>query len=224
MPRQPTNSLILTKLDPRLVDDPDSVAVLLASRSFNVELVFLRKFLRFIIVCASPLVASIVREFLSAELGSKAQVGYSIRDNTLRLLEDQLWALQAEKQDYLELPLEEGSRRFLILPPLSPQSEWDDYHKEEDGPNTKAVHSPDELSHLLWDRLGGFDSGVVRRFHLDSDDESEADEEVDIAAQPQLLFEDIENGVPAIVVDSVSNQGKKIKGRLPKTAIPPPLS
>lgn len=225
MHRSPTNTLIVTKLDKALQLDPDVVAQLLASRNFCVELVYLPKFLRYIIICASPLVAAMVREFLGPALGSRAHVSYSIRDNHLKLLEEDLWAVQTDKTDYLELPSEEGSRRFLILPPLSPQSEWNDYHKEEEGPNAKSIYSPEKLSHLLWDRLGGFDSGVVRRFQLEEDDENSDDEDgaIDISSEPQILFENIDNGVPAIVVDSVTNQGKKAKGRLPKTAIPPPL-
>lgn len=231
MTRPPSNSLIITKLDPTLLENPTAIADLLAPRKFNVELVFLPKFARYIIISVSPLVAAQIRDFLVQKLGSKAHVSYSIRDNRLEILDDDLWLLKTEKGHstaFLELPLEDGSRRFLILPPLSPHAEWDDYNKEEDGPNQKAVYSPQELSHLLWDRFGGFDSSKVRRFDIDSDNSEEGNtseddqkDYVDISTQPQVLFEDIHNGVPAIVVDSVKNQKKGQNPPLPKTYMPP---
>lgn len=219
-----TNSLILTNLQSSLLEDPSSVVELIAKRNFNVELVALRKFQRIIIVCPSPAVASALRDFLLESLRPCPRISFSIKDNHLRLLEDDLWALQSEAIDFLELPLDEGSRRFLILPPLSPQNEWNDYGKSEDGPNTKSVYSPADLSHLLWDRLGGFDSSHVRRF-ADDDDSDESDQEssvFDISTKPEVLFEDIDNGVPAIVVDKVKNRGGKAPP-LPRTTIPPPL-
>ncbi|SGZ55235.1 CIC11C00000001004 [Sungouiella intermedia] len=228
MTREPTNSLILTKLDQSLLADPQILADLLVSRNFNVELVFLPKFARYIIICASSLVALHVQDFLSQNLKDKVTISYSIKDNRLEILEDHLWLLQSEKGDstYLELPLEEGTRRFLILPPLSPHTEWSDYGKEEEGPNKKAVYSPEELSHLLWDRFGGFESSTLKRFNVEASDDDENEEEdtlgfVDISNGPEVLFEDIHSGVPAIVVDSVKNQKKGYTPPLPKTAMPP---
>lgn len=229
---EPTNSLIVTRLDGELLKFPDRLADLLASRNFNVEVVFLPKFARYIIITASPAVAETVREFLAEKLSKDVHISFSMKNNPLPLLDDGLWVLQPRDSDmknYLELPLEDGSRRFLILPPLSPHSEWNDYAKVEEGPNTKSVYSPQELSHLLWDRFGGFDSSQVRRFDNDSDSESDIDADaalelayVDISEQPEVLFEDIHNGVPAIVVDSVKNQ-KRGKRPFPKTAMPPPM-
>lgn len=233
MTRTPTNSLIVSRLDSSLINNPTVIADLLASKNFQVELVFLPKFARYIVICSTSLVASQIREFLHENLQGKAQVTFSIKDNFLPILEDHLWLLQTEDGDstsYLELPLEDGSRKFLISPPLSPHSEWDDYNKAEDGPNTKLIYSPAELSHLLWDRFGGFDSGRVRRFELsdDENDEEKSNEDLsvlekeylDISEQPHVLFENIDNGVPAIVVDSVRNQ-RKSGIPLPKTAMPP---
>lgn len=219
MARTPTNTLILTKLSPELLRDPQTLVQLLVSRNFNVELVTLPKFERYLVICASPVVAMQVREHLAAELGNKIQIGFSLKDNHLALLEDELWCIQGEK-DYLELPLQEGSRRFLILPPLSPHSEWEDFGREEEGPNTKAVYSPEDLSHLLWDRFGGFDSSKVRKFY--NDDSEDEDETIDISDKPHILFEDIDNGVPAIVVDSVTNQVKR-SPKIPflRTSMPP---
>ena len=234
MPRSPTNSLILTQLDQALELKPEEVAQLLSRRNYNVELVSLPRFGRIIVVCTSAVIAVSLRDYLIETLGSRAHVSFSMRDNSLRLLDDNLWVLDGTDIDYLELPLEDGSRRFLILPPLSPQTEWNDFDKVEEGPNKKAVYSPGELSHLLWDRLGGFDSSHVRRYREDTtDDESDKETETvlyseikspvfNISKEPEILFEDIENGAPAIVIDRVSNQNRA-PGVLPKTAIPPPL-
>lgn len=223
MPRTPTNSLIIHCLDLQLQEDPNYLARLLASPNFNLELVHLPKFNRYILVCASATVAIEVKAYLTSALATKAVVDYSIRDNPSLTLQDNLWCLQSDHLDYLELPLEDGSRRFLILPPLSPHSEWDDYHKEEEGPNKKSVYSPEELSHLLWDRLGGFDSHRVRKFQLDtSDDEIEMVEKHFDISNPEVLFENIDKDVPAIVVDSVRNQGPRMT--MPKTTMPPPQS
>lgn len=218
MARPATNTLIVTKLSED-IKDPAVLAHLLGSKELNVELVHLPKFDRYIIICASATLASFVRDYLQSALPKSVHIGFSIRDNDLSFLGDQNWALEQGQSDYLELPSEEGSRRFLILPPLSPQTEWNDYNKVEDGPHPKAVYSPEELSHLLWDRFGGFDSSRVKRFQDESEDEDDEDT-IDISSQPQILFENIDNGVPAIVVDSVRNQQGKPKP-MPKTTMPP---
>lgn len=236
MPRSPTNSLILTNLDESLEKTPEDIVELISSQGFNVELVSLPRFGRIIVICISAVVANLLRDYLVEKLGSRARISFSMRDNNLKLLDDNLWVLEAEDIEFLELPLEDGSRRFLILPPLSPHSEWNDFHKVEEGPNKKAVYSPNELSHLLWDRLGGFDSSQVRKYQdaegtgSESNDESDTTKlneneaaVFDLTNKPEILFEDIENGAPAIVIDRVSNQKKTTPGVLPKTAIPPPL-
>lgn len=220
MPRKPTNTLIVSRLPDSLKNDPQVLVDLLAAQSLQVELISLPKFERYIIICGTMALAIYVRDYLSSSLEKGISIGFSLKDNHLRLLEDENWTLKAEDTQFLELPLEEGSRRFLILPPLSPQSEWDDYHKVEEGPNEKAIYSPDELSHLLWDRFGGFDSSHVRRYQEDESDDEEG-ELLDIKQQPEVLFENIDNGVPAIVVDSVRNQKSKRTPPLPKTAMPP---
>lgn len=220
MTRNPTNSLIIYRLDHQLLTDPNHLAHALASRNFNLELVYLQKFGRYILVCPSPTVASEVKEYLDCELRERAVINYSIRDNPSLTLQDHLWCLQSDPMEYLELPLEEGTRRFLILPPLSPHTEWNDYHKTEEGPNKQSVYSPEELSHLLWDRLGGFDSDRVRKYQLDvTDDEEDMEVKHFDISNPQVLFEDIDKDVPAIVVDSVRNQGPRMV--MPKTMMPP---
>ncbi|EEQ40521.1 Calcipressin family protein [Clavispora lusitaniae] len=227
MTRQATNSLIISKLSPELISSPGVLAHLLATRNFNVELVHLPKFRRYILVCTSSTIAKEIKEFLDKELAGSALVSFSIKDNPSTILNDESWCLQSDPIDYLELPSEDGTRRFLISPPLSPHSEWNDYHKSEEGPNTKSVYSPEELSHLLWDRLGGFDSGHVRKYHMENSEEDEPkeghgdneDECFDINDGHDVLFRNIDNNVPAIVVDRVHNQGIQVP--LPKTAMPP---
>lgn len=222
--RPATNTLIVTGLSDDIKDDPLVLARILSAHSLNVELVHLPKFDRYLVVCATATLATYARDCLESELSSDVQITFSLQDNLLHMLGEHEW-ISEDKTGYLELPSEEGSRRFLILPPLSPQNEWNDYDKVEEGPHPKPVYSPEELSHLLWDRFGGFDSSTVRKFHQESDSESEdIDDEtsgkIDISNQPQVLFENIDNGVPAIVVDSVRNQ-KDGSRALPKTSMPP---
>lgn len=235
MIRNPTNSLILTHLHDDLASDPQSLARILAEHGAPSELVYLPRFKRYIIICHSTQDAQDTKTFLARALGDRAHVSYSLRDNALNLPYDGSWALKAGTgdTDYLEVPLEEGTKRFLILPPMSPQSEWDNYDQVEEGPNKKSIYSPDELSYLLWDRLGGFDSTQVRRFEEElSDDTSDVDMGPRSAAKGDLpvydfyekehiLFELIPDGLPAIVVDKVSNRDPHPKKSIPKTSIPP---
>lgn len=233
MTRTATNSLILTNLESDL-KSPQSVAKLLASKAIQAELVYLPRFERYIVICPSIKISEETKQFLEETMGEKARVSFSLRDNPLSLPRDDSWALKSgpEEMDFLELPLEEGSKRFLILPPLSPQSEWDDFNKVEDGPNKKAIYSPDELAHLLWDRLGGFQSPQVRRFQ-DDDGEVKPLEEwssdkkkfpvYDMVTEKSVIFEDLPAGVPAIVVDKVINRDPSPKKTIPKTAIPPKI-
>ncbi|PVH15369.1 uncharacterized protein CXQ87_003208 [Candidozyma duobushaemuli] len=209
MPRKPTNTLIVSRLPESLKNNPQPLVDLLAAQSLQVELISLPKFERYIIICGTMALAIYVRDYLSSNIEKGLNISFSLKDNHSRLLEDENWTLKAEDTQFLELPSEEGSR-----------SEWDDYNKVEEGPNEKAIYSPDELSHLLWDRFGGFDSSHVRRYQEDESDEEEG-ELLDIKQQPEVLFENIDNGVPAIVVDSVRNQKSKRTPPLPKTAMPP---
>ncbi|KAL6670353.1 calcineurin inhibitor [Candidozyma auris] len=206
MPRQPTNTLIVSRLSGEAKENPAVLAGFLAEQGIQVELVSLPKLERYIIICGTL-------------------IDFSLKDNHSAILGEENWALKAADTQYLELPSESGSRRFLISPPLSPQGEWNDYDKVEEGPNQTAVYSPEELSHLLWDRFGGFDSTHVKKYKEESEDEEEEienDGEVyDISQQPQVLFENIDNGVPAIVVDSVRHQKSRRTPPLPKTAMPP---
>lgn len=200
MARRQTNTVIVQGH----AQDPAALAQRLADRGLNVELVALRKFDRCIVICPSSAVAQCVYECVAA-LGAAAS--YSIRDNRLAVLEGS-WVTKETK--YLELPPEEESRRFLISPPLLPHLEWDDYGKSEEGPNMVPVFSAHDLSHLLWKRFGGFDSTEVCKY---------VDESVVDISEPSVLFQDIDNGVPAIVVDVVDER-RENRHELPRTPAP----
>ncbi|KAK7687376.1 hypothetical protein QCA50_009241 [Cerrena zonata] len=123
------------------------------------------------------------------------------------------YLIQQDSKQYLELPLELGSRRFLISPPLSPPAEWDHWDKVEEGPSDKTFPT-DELTNLLWERLEDNDYTHHSKDNL----------VVDLNMKPEVLFEDIDNGVPAIVLDTVNNRGPhtlSAKLRPPKTSLPP---
>lgn len=84
---------------------------------------------------------------------------------------------------------------------MSPH-DWDHWDKLEEGPNEKAIYSPEDLSSLLWERLGG---NMVRKYQ---DDSNQVREEV--------LYN--EEGVPAIVLDKSENE--VLEEKLPKTSMP----
>lgn len=217
--RSPTNTLILTNTGDELLSSPQPLMGFLAHDKEPAELVALPKFGRLLLVCESPAAAAHVKALLKASEWSYLRVSYSIKDNDMTTLEQP--QLVTQQMDYLELPLDIGSRRFLISPPLSPPAEWCHWDKVEDGPNKEAVHAPEELSHLLWERLGGFESSNVRKYNGESDDEDQYGDNVDIQSAPEVLFEDIDNGVPAIVLDTVKNRNKKVLVPIAKTAMPP---
>ncbi|ODV81780.1 uncharacterized protein CANTADRAFT_3853 [Suhomyces tanzawaensis NRRL Y-17324] len=229
-PRSPTNSLIVTNVPPEILADPSQLAGFLAEANHPIELVALNKLERIIIICETSEVATQVKDLLrlSPQWGAMRST-YSIKNNELgdSWLGDskkntlpQLESMLFPSTGYLELPQDAHTRRFVISPPLSPPAEWDLWDKVEDGPNQKAVYSPQELSHLLWERLGGFDSSKVRPYRENEDDDSESGE-VDIEGKSELLFENIENGSPAIVLDSVKHSGKGEQKTIAKTAMPP---
>lgn len=224
-PRKPTNTLILTQVDESLLQDPTPLLEFLSANDHLLELVALPKFQRILLICESTGVATKINDLLkSSKWGFR--ITYSIKDNHLTITDHPECLPQEDKIVYLELPSEVGSKRFLISPPLSPPAEWDHWDKVEDGPNNKAVYSPQELSHLLWERLGGFDSSDIRKYHGDEEDVDE--EEVVIMSESEVLFKDIDNGVPAIVLDTMNNRQKGrpantlVKSAIPKTSMPPP--
>lgn len=227
--RTPTNTLIVTNVSSDILQDPSPLVAFLSLNKYIIELVSLTKFDRILIVCEFAKVAEEVRQaFKQSKQWGHLQITYSIKDNRFSILSspnsDLLPTSDEDAKDYLELPLEDGSRRFLISPPLSPPSDWDHWGKVEEGPNAKSVSSPQDLSHLLWERLGGFQSSDVRKYQEEEDPEDQ-NEVMDINKQPEILFEDIDNGVPAIVLDTVNNKKRNNNGDstrpIAKTAVPP---
>lgn len=232
-PRSPTNTLIVTNVAPAVLADPGDLLRFLANdNAFIIELVSLPKFGRILIICEAHSVATQILHLLQESLAwSLLKISYSIKDNNFTIMENDyinqhntikdLSIDDSAPMEYLELPMEDGSRRFLISPPLSPPPEWDHWDKVEEGPNTKSVYSPQELSHLLWERLGGLTSNTVRKYQDESEEETD---EVDILNKPEVLFQDIKNGVPAIILDTIDNSKvKKDENKTPlvKTAMPP---
>lgn len=210
MSRKPTNTLIVTNVDIHVLLEPQEVIKCLANHGFVVELISLPKFQRLLVVCENTRVSSKVMSLLQENFDFK--VTYSMKDLPLAVVYGPEFA--SNEKDYLELPLESESRRFLISPPLSPPAEWDHWDKVEEGPNQQAVYSPHELSHLLWERLGS--TSNVRKMHGGA-------APIDLDIEPMMLFENIDNGVPAIILDSADkNVEPQTQGRtVAKTAMPP---
>ncbi|KAK6458313.1 uncharacterized protein RJT20DRAFT_30772 [Scheffersomyces xylosifermentans] len=262
--RSPTNTLILTKVSDKLLNDPQPLVNFIAhENNYLSELVSLPRFGRILIICDSSDVSTEIAHLLkSSPQWSTISISYSIKDNKFSIMKnpDLLVSNHRDGQlnsdievnwksnnddlvEYLELPSESGSRRFLISPPLSPHAEWDQWDREEEGPNQKTLFSPQELSHLLWERLGGFDSSIVRKYRDEQEEEDyeiahenleespSIQGEIDLNDQPQILFQNIDNGVPAIVLDTIKNaslgQGRRVQTEktrfLAKTTMPPPL-
>jgi hypothetical protein len=218
--RNPTDTLIVTGLPDQILDDPTPIVQFLALRKRAIELVALRRFSRILLICQSRDEASLTYADLTswaATAGCPVRVSYSLKDNESHRSRAPLAGPAVE---YLELPLEHESRRFLISPPPSPPAEWDHWHKTEEGPNKRSVYSAQELSHLLWQRLGGVDDHV----HKYTEDDDAHDPDVhDILQDSEVLFKDIYNGVPAIVLDGVGEPDTAQPRPIARTAIPPPL-
>lgn len=200
MDRRPvTNTVIVTNVadyDPRLIQFPEAVPL---------EVVALPKFGRIIVICPSHEVAATVKQAL---IDQGYGAGYSLQDNKYTVLDGYDVGPDV---DYLELPLEAGSRRFLISPPRSPPAEWNHWDREEEEPNQVPYLSQD-LSHLLWEKLGG---GKVQKIH-DNDDDNDTTPKV----TTEVLLEQ-QQGVPAIIIDSDDHVVKDDKRTtIPKTSLP----
>lgn len=202
--RQPSNTLILTKLPDAVYEDPTELLEIL--HAHTLELVALPHFQRVLLICPLEVEAQGVKQILRDK---GIPLLYLLRNNDFVELDVPI----TEQVDYLELPLELASRRFLISPPLSPPAEWDHWDKVEEGPN-KVAYSPDDLSHLLWEKLGG---GKVRKLHDIAEDAEDEDKE---KVTHEVLLEQ-KQGVPAIVIDA-DDEVKHSENRstLPKTAMP----
>lgn len=210
MVRVPTNTLIITQVTDELLKDPQSLLQFLADNQKNCELISLNRFGRILLICEDSLIAQDILNLLKhSEEFADIKITYSIQDNDI----GQRYEVQ-ETVDYLELPSEDGSRRFLISPPLSPPAEWDHWDKSEEGPNKQTVYDPDELSHLLWERLGGVDSHEVRKY------DKKNERKRNLKIEPQVLFEDVTNGVPVIVLDRIDDDEPQNK-QFDKTPLPP---
>lgn len=267
--RSPTNTIVLTNVSEQVLRDPSELMsfIAVAVPSTTLELVSLPLLSRIVLICRSKATSVQVKSLLdeSAEWAS-IRTSFSVADSAITNDESVLseaGALHAnDKGDnanddvsnpseqtlsrnhstYLELPLEEGSRRFLISPPVSPPAGWNYWDKVEEGPNTKAVHSPEQLSHLLWERLGGLDGVTACKYREETEgvqcnagEIGEArpnpvpKEIVDISHGQEILFKDIHTNVPAIMLDPVDSETrdtslhstyKPTKCSIPKTAMP----
>ncbi|CCE79659.1 Piso0_001741 [Millerozyma farinosa CBS 7064] len=229
MSRRPTNSLILTNLPEGCLENPRDLAEFLSKDQNKLEMVALQKFQRIMIICPDSRIATAVRDELqNSDKWMACKICYSMKDNEYVDFESQGYFNDNASNNYLELPSESGSRRFLISPPLSPEPEWDHWDREEEGPNKKSVYSPQELSHLLWERLGGFDSSNVRKYDgltrpQDEQEQPPSRDIRDMEQEPTVLFEDIDNDIPAIMLDTVNNRNTVIQNKkpMPRTQMPP---
>ncbi|KAI5962923.1 RCN1 [Candida pseudojiufengensis] len=225
MPRSPTNTLLLTNLSDEFLIDPHPLIDFISDLQYLVELIVLSKLSRIVIICETSTVAKILKEKITS-WNNSIKVSFTIRDNKFDLKKQELDKATANfnnEINYLELPHDLDSKRFLISPPMSPQSEWNDYNKTEEGPNEIAIYSPEELSNLLWERLGGFESELVRKFQNDEEPKINQDVKfINYKIEPELLFQDVDNGVPAIILDKIDDL-QDIDEKLPKTSMPPPI-
>lgn len=214
MPRDPTNSLILTNLSQASLDSPNELVSLLSNENDLIELVILSKLSRIILICESASVAIRVKAVISQHM-PHVNVSFSIKDNNFDINKAELDSATTGYQEktYLELPHDLNLKRFLISPPMSPQGEWNDWGKMEEGPNQVDIYSPEELSNLLWQRLGN--TSMVEKVHL----EPKTGRTIDLEIEPELLFNGIDNGVPAIILDKADHE--LVEEKLPKTSMPP---
>lgn len=225
--RVPTNTLLLTDLPEGILRDPTPLAKYLAAENHPIELVTLPRFGRIVIVCQRDTLALDIAKMLKmSEDWKHIRISFSMKNNEFNVFNGgDAGHLPGENKDFLELPPQDNMRRFLISPPLSPDPEWDNWDMLEEDPNKKSIYSPKDLSHLLWERLGTLEGTQVRRLGLNDLDEDDGGNGVihDVEKKPEILFEDITNGVPAIVLDSLSNTEEKPEqnNKYVKTTMPP---
>lgn len=218
--RDPTNTLIITKAE-LLMQEPQPLIDLLYNNGLIAEMVTLPKLDRILVVCQTESLAQEASQLVKGEWPDLS-VTYSF------LSLDQSVEENNQNNQQLQVPEDTNARRFLILPPALPPPEWDHWHRVEEGPHPHAIYDPEDMAHMLWERLGGFDSSMVRRFRpdlaLDLDLSLDADVDLDtnlakylrppskaqslhdFKQHPEILFSGIKDNMPAIMLDTVSGQ------------------
>lgn len=219
--RKPTNTLILTNASDQLLNDPTPLAEFLSSYHLLIELVTLAKFGRIIIICEKAEFAKeISSKILEAADWKNLKLSYSLQDNEFSRLNNDILNSLSEDKDFLELPAEENSKRFLISPPPSPPPEWSYWDKVEEGPNQKSIHDPHDISHILWERFGGYESPDIRNMHPYQNNSLKGLRPQ--AKKSEVLFTDSNNGIPNIVLDGIQELGcATSKPEIVKTSLPP---
>ncbi|AOW30062.1 hypothetical protein MEM_04577 [Candida albicans L26] len=171
MPRKPTNTLIITNIDDSLLSNPEPIISLLGDQPYMIELIVLMKFKRILLYCQTSKIATKTKTFLLNQWetttigggggggggggsggGNSISISYSLKDNS-RILDPE----EEDEEDgkdgggkggrFLDIPKDLEIKRFLISPPASPHSEWDDWDKVEEGPNETNIHD------YLWEKL-----------------------------------------------------------------------
>ncbi|KAL6454007.1 RCN1 Calcipressin-like protein [Candida maltosa Xu316] len=154
MTRHPTNTLIVTNVSDELLNQPEPLIKYLTIQQHLMELTVLVKFKRFLIRCDSAEIASDIKGRLEgSDEFNTFNISYSLKDNGVG-------------PQFLEIPKDLEMKRFLISPPGSPLSEWDDWDKVEEEPNDKHIHD------YLWEKLGNNQENMeIPKITLDSIDD-----------------------------------------------------
>ncbi|KHC64056.1 Protein involved in calcineurin-dependent signaling that controls stress response and virulence [Candida albicans P75016] len=205
MPRKPTNTLIITNIDDSLLSNPEPIISLLGDQPYMIELIVLMKFKRILLYCQTSKIATKTKTFLLNQWetttiggggggsggGNSISISYSLKDNS-RILDPE----EEDEEDgkdgggkggrFLDIPKDLEIKRFLISPPASPHSEWDDWDKVEEGPNETNIHD------YLWEKLKTHeneekekDSGIS-----EDDDECESIKKVEL---PKIVLNATDN-------------------------------
>lgn len=177
MPRKPTNTLIITNIDDSLLSNPQPIISILGDQPYMIELIVLMKFKRILLYCQTSKIATKTKTFLLNQWettigGNTISISYSLKDNSriLNLDDDE----EEEESHgaggrFLDIPKDLEIKRFLISPPASPHSEWDDWDKVEEGPNETNIHD------YLWEKLKTHENEEKERSINDDDDDDECD-------------------------------------------------
>lgn len=176
MPRKPTNTLIITNIDDSLLSNPQPIISILGDQPYMIELIVLMKFKRILLYCQTSKIATKTKTFLLNQWettigGNTISISYSLKDNSriLNLDDDE----EEEESHgvggrFLDIPKDLEIKRFLISPPASPHSEWDDWDKVEEGPNETNIHD------YLWEKLKTHENEEKER-SINDDDDDECD-------------------------------------------------